>query len=257
MTQEASLDFGGIVGRTLAILVRNLPALAVLALVLVGLPSYLLRGDLLDAGVLAEGFFSGLSLSGILLAIAQAVLVGAVVTGVAQDLAGQPSRAGDALAQAFGAIVPILGISIVVGLATSPLMLTQSIWGWLSLVLLWPLLALAIVLRIHWLVAIPASVVERLGISGALGRSRALTRGHRWTLFGYVILLWLVAGVLGWIAGLLFGLIGLDAAAGALALAVVAAFDAVATAVIYADLRRLKDGTAPEQLLLNRQAAAG
>lgn len=41
-----------------------------------------------------------------------------------------------------------------------------------------------IMLVCMWAVAIPALVEERTGIIGAFGRSRELTRGHRWKVFG-------------------------------------------------------------------------
>jgi len=40
-----------------------------------------------------------------------------------------------------------------------------------------------------WFVATPACVVERLGPFRSMGRSRQLTKGHRWKIFGTIVLI--------------------------------------------------------------------
>ena len=53
--------------------------------------------------------------------------------------------------------------------------------------------------------ALPALVIERTGVFGALGRSRALVRGRFWAVLGLLVLAFLVtlfsAGLVGAIAG--------------------------------------------------------
>ena len=39
-----------------------------------------------------------------------------------------------------------------------------------------------------WIMAVPAQVVEQPGVFGAIGRSADLTRGHRWPIFGLMII---------------------------------------------------------------------
>jgi hypothetical protein len=101
-------------------------------------------------------------------------------------------------------------------------------------------------------VATPACVIERLGAKASLRRSRELTKGHRWAIFGLILLVVVVPLIAG--AGVAFaaGLIG--AAAGrtvdrALVTVVTFAlqtvmqsFAAVLKAVVYHDLRVAKEG---------------
>src|SRR3546814_14393610 len=54
-----------------------------------------------------------------------------------------------------------------------------------------------------WAVVAPALVEERTGVFGAFGRSRELTKGARWKVFGLELIL-LVAM---WIVTLVFGLL--------------------------------------------------
>jgi hypothetical protein len=48
----------------------------------------------------------------------------------------------------------------------------------------------ASVLFVRWSIALPACVIEGLGPVDSLGRSARLTKGHRWKIFGIVILVW-------------------------------------------------------------------
>ncbi|MBW3578720.1 MAG: hypothetical protein KY462_13465 [Actinobacteria bacterium] len=43
-----------------------------------------------------------------------------------------------------------------------------------------------------WSVLIPVIVLERRGVADAFGRSRTLVSGHGWSVFGVIILAWLV-----------------------------------------------------------------
>lgn len=56
-----------------------------------------------------------------------------------------------------------------------------------------------IILYCMWAVSVPALVEERLGVQAALRRSRELTRGYRWWVFGALLVLavvmWLIMGV--------------------------------------------------------------
>ena len=43
-------------------------------------------------------------------------------------------------------------------------------------------------MAVAWIVAAPAQVVERTGVFGAFSRSAELTRGHRWPIFGLLVI---------------------------------------------------------------------
>lgn len=75
----------------------------------------------------------------------------------------------------FAGLLPVLGLIILWWLGV-----------WLGSVFF---LVPAAILASMWAVALPAQVGEGLGVFAALGRSRALTRGHRLSIFGVLVLL--------------------------------------------------------------------
>jgi len=104
-------------------------------------------------------------------------------------------------------------------------------------------------LVVSWWVAVPAVVIERPGVIGALGRSMRLTRGHRWHI---LVLILLIAGV-GMGVGLVGGiLVGVSPAAGVVAMrliaVVLASLNGTFVAVTYHDLRREKEGTPADEM---------
>jgi len=93
-------------------------------------------------------------------------------------------------------------------------------------------------------------VIEGTGIGQGFGRSRELTRGHRWGILGLLVLVvvaqWIVAFVLG-LVGALLGPVG----AGIINVAVTlffAAFSSVMVAVGYYYLRAEKEGIVIDDL---------
>ncbi len=108
-------------------------------------------------------------------------------------------------------------------------------------------------------VTIPACVIERLGPVQALKRSRELTKGYRWPLLGFYLILVLINVPFALLAE--FGMETVNATLGMEYLAELglgagqillnvfyAMFGGVATAVAYMRLRELKGGPDPEQL---------
>jgi hypothetical protein len=114
-----------------------------------------------------------------------------------------------------------------------------------------------------WFVATPACVVERLGPFRSMGRSRELTKGHRWKVFGLQLVILIPAIVIGAIVG---GIIvsvsgpgGLLSMATALSStlgrvvnliwsAIWTAFYAILIVVTYHDLRVAKEGVDTDQI---------
>lgn len=109
-----------------------------------------------------------------------------------------------------------------------------------------------LILGTMWCVAIPALIVEGIGPFKALGRSQALTKGHRWPIFGMFVL----AGVLSFVvtfAGYRFDFAAMASSTQVMDMpqillnAAIAALTAVifscGLAAIYAELRLIKDGT--------------
>ncbi|WP_232283480.1 hypothetical protein [Sphingomonas sp. PAMC 26617] len=119
-----------------------------------------------------------------------------------------------------------------------------------------------ILLYLAWAVAVPALVIERTGIFEAFGRSRFLTRGARWNVFGiglvmlvlYYVLIAAVGIVTVAVTGLPVAGAGV-AAFGTLSSVLTALSTTVSTAVVaaiqtslYVELRDWKDGPQVDQL---------
>jgi len=88
--------------------------------------------------------------------------------------ANKPVKLGEVLRHSLGNAVPIFVIYLLCAL------------GWMVSGLL--LFIPALVFGTIFSVVVPAYVAEKPGIFGAFSRSRALTKGHRWGIFG----LWLI-----------------------------------------------------------------
>lgn len=94
-------------------------------------------------------------------------------------------------------------------------------------------------------VTIQACVVERLGPLKSMGRSAELTRGHRWTVFGLVLIVGVILYGCAFVEifwfpkmfGRMWGPL-----AGVLLTLLPQAFNYVMLAIIYADLRAVKEG---------------
>jgi uncharacterized membrane protein len=104
---------------------------------------------------------------------------------------------------------------------------------------------------LRWSVAVPVAVAEAPGISAALARSAALTRGHRWAILGVHVVIFLLGLLVSAVAMGAAALLRLPAVAliaqqvASVPLTVVLATLQAAT---YLELRRLKEGL-PEQTL--------
>ncbi|MGE0551014.1 MAG: hypothetical protein AB7O24_19275 [Kofleriaceae bacterium] len=112
--------------------------------------------------------------------ICQQLLVSTVTYAAVRELRGQHASFKDSMAMGLSRLLPTIAVSIVAAIG--------QVLGLLAL------LIPGLILMCMWYVAVPASVVERPGILGALGRSRELTRGYRWPIFGIIIVVGLISG---------------------------------------------------------------
>lgn len=251
---------GNVLSRSMAILARNIVPFGILAL-LFSMPTFLVTA-LADpqAGILDPKTMQALeygnevaiqrviwmSVAALGLLVLGFVLsmlaTAAMVYGTFQDIRGTPAGIGASLRHGLRVVLPVLGVSLVYVLL--------MMLGFVALVI-----PMFIVLVMFW-VAIPASVVERPGVIASLKRSAALTKGHRWQVFGIYFVILIVAMIASGTAQT--PLIVSEAATGPggaapgiliasniLALLVNAFFmalGAVASAVAYHDLRAVKEG---------------
>jgi uncharacterized membrane protein len=229
---------GPIFTRSWSIYAANFLIFTLVAIVTV-LP-HQLGGDPQTTGGAAQTFVA-LIVGWILQFIGQAV----ILYGAFQAMRGRPVVVGDALRRGLSRFLSLLAISILVGLGVGIGFMLLIVPG--------------IILALRWAVAVPACVVENLGPIDSLRRSAQLTQGHRWKIFGMgvlILVLFIIAIV---IIGALVGMgvvvvpqgVGrglLAAIVGVIVTGIVTAYFNVVAAMIYHDLRTVKEGVNTEEI---------
>jgi hypothetical protein len=169
------------------------------------------------------------------------VLVGALVFGTVQYLNDRRPGIGEIIGRGFSRIVPVIVIAILFSIAFGIGLALLVIPG--------------VFLLVVWSVVIPASVVERPGIIGAFSRSWNLTKGHRWSVLGVLLLLLAILVGFNLLVGILMGIaaFAVDSVLLVLVLnyvlsAISGALMSVAIAVLYHDLRVAKEGVSTAQI---------
>ena len=135
----------------------------------------------------------------------------------------------------------MIGLALLVGLGVAIGMMLLFVPG--------------LILATIFIVAAPALIVEKVGVIQAIQRSVALTRNHRWAMFGIIVVYFVASMIIGAIETLVFtGSVGLAAMAAlqnpgpvfglvmAAIQTVLVMISTVAVAAIYFELRRIKEG---------------
>lgn len=232
---------GAALGRGFGIWVKNLPSFLILSLIcyspLLIYTAMALSGELSLESITKWGYVS--------LAIglpAQFVATAAILYGVIQQLRGQHAGIGPSLGMGLKRLFPVLGVGIVVGLAVIAGMIALIVPG--------------IIIYCMLYVAVPASVIERPGIGGALKRSQELTSGYKVQIFGIILILFLIGFVVDYVLKssmvkpetmtlsdlktYFWVSVGIDI--------VLASLGSAINGVVYHDLRVAKEGVATEDL---------
>jgi uncharacterized membrane protein len=225
---------GDVFSKTATLLSRNFLTFFVVAAV-AGLPRLLWVGlETQDPGNVPFGrIFGGFGLFLVLNTLAQAV----ILYGAFQAMRGRPVNLGECLKVGLSRFFPIIGLVICAYFAI-----------WIGLILL---IVPGLILGTMWYVGTPVCVVEQKGPLASLGRSSELTKGHRWKIFGMVLLLLFVAAIVGGIIGALLGLTRspILVALGTLVwTGAWGAFYAIFGVVTYHDLRVAKEGVDTDQI---------
>jgi hypothetical protein len=194
-------------------------------------------GSAAAAGAMLDGVDPGMQAVGIVLALLIAVAAMVAFTAVTQaavlhGLGQRPEwhailRTGEVRAVPLVVVYVLYWIAITFGLML--------------------LVVPGVILGVVWAVAGVAAVAERPGILGAFGRSRALTRGARWQVFGVLlvgVVVYSLASSLGLVLVALGGGIGglIGQIGSGLVNSVVLAWVVALWASLYVQLRRWKDG---------------
>jgi hypothetical protein len=174
----------------------------------------------------------GVGMVGVILVqfVTRSLASGAVIYGVVQDLRGRTFSVADSILIAVGRLLPMLGAAICAALAI--------VFGCILLIvpgIMWACM---------FYVAIPACVAERAGVFESLSRSRFLTKGYRWQVFGTFLLVAAAGLVVGPIVGIglaFTGLIGTLIGIQVLQ-AIISAFNGVLIGVFYYELRVAREG---------------
>ena len=168
------------------------------------------------------------------------VEAGAITHGVIQHLAGKPVSLGAMVATGLRRFLPLLAVGLLCYLMVA-----------VGLVLL---VVPGVIFATALAAAIPAVVVERPGVFGAIKRSFALTKGKRFTIFTAALVLFVVMFGVTLFGSFLLPLLTAPISpmiGTLLGLAVNVVFGTllwVAPGVIYHDLRVAKEGVATAQL---------
>ena len=179
------------------------------------------------SGIKSVAAIVGVLLHFVLSALCQAMIVYATF----QALRGRPVRAGESMARGLQRLGAVLLTSILTGIIVALGTILLVIPG--------------IIASVIMCVAIPACIVERLGPIESIERSSYLSRGFRWPIFGAFFAI----GIAGIIANALITaltkgseLVWLDPAISLVWNTLVTAYQTVLVAIIYHDLRVVKDG---------------
>ena len=234
-------SIGSILGRSFSIFGKNIVSFLLLG-VLLHLPSIYIVYDLLaqiDSGswngegsILPRliGLFSG------------QLLAATLIYGTVMELRGMHAGVGKCIQVGLARALPVLLTAIVAGLAIGVGFILLIVPGIIVMTILY--------------VAIPVAVVERPGIMASLSRSSDLTRGYRMRIFGLVFVVMGTAGVISYLISkkVATAIIDDPSSIGTYLYAstgveiVIAILGAVISAVVYHDLRAIKDGVNIDEL---------
>ncbi|MBZ9869016.1 hypothetical protein LB515_26880 [Mesorhizobium sp. CA15] len=243
-------EIGRVFSNTFGVIGRNLGLCVGLAALFSGLPALLIRlwtqpqidammqrdpGTMADPGAMFGNSYITI-IAGLISFVCALLLQSALVRATIEDLNGKRPSFGDCIQIAIRFLLPTLGIGLLVGLGAG-----------IGLMLL---IVPGIILWLGWSMSVPVLIQERRGVFGSMSRSRVLTKGSRWGLFGLFLILVIIAMIIQWgmlLVLVLFG--GIIAGIGAaLVQTVVSMVLSIATAVSYVELRQAKEGASIDEL---------
>ena len=188
-------------------------------------------------------------IAGIAVLLLYILAQGAIVRATIDEAEGRHATFADCALTGLRAALPLIGLNILFGLGAGVATLFFVIPG--------------IFLYVMWSVSNPALVAERIGVFAAFSRSRYLTSGARWKVFGVelisIVFVWLISASLGVIALAVEGVAGFAAMSrtgmpiwylllSAILQTIVIAFWGTLQTSLYIELRDWKDGPAGSAL---------
>ncbi|MEN8148440.1 MAG: hypothetical protein ABFS86_01380 [Planctomycetota bacterium] len=254
--RSTRLEVGTVIGNTFSIWSRNLVPFSALAL-LIYLP-VLIIGYLFWEGAHTEQEVVRFKwiMWGAEQVFFASLLAGTLTYGVVMQLRGKRADIGNCVKIGLSRILHVFGVSILVALMSvlwfvpGYVVLQGGNIGLGALLLSLAVLPLLIIMLTYY-VAVPATVVERVGVIEALSRSAALTKGLRMTIFGILFLFGLLVFVIAIPFGVVIGFVigtGVEMAPSTFYViqtligVLLAPLTAILPGVIYHDLRVGKEG---------------
>lgn len=248
---EGQYEIASVISRSFETISSNLALFAGLALILSGVPAFVLNlwqtnaqlalNNGADVSTIFSAAYFGPLIAGALVGmVTGAVLQAALIRATVLHLSGEKPTFAQCLAVGISMILPLIGIGLLLFLGV----------GIATLFLIVP----GIILWLCWSVVVPVYVQEKVGVLEAFGRSMSLTEGSRWRIFLTMLLvvvgLWLISIPVGMLtyaisaSGSTIVLSVLSAAISALGSMVMVAVQSC----IYVELRNVKEGVAPADL---------
>ena len=189
-------------------------------------------------------YMLGAAASGLVGAFLSLVLQAALTYGTISYLNGHPVRFGRAFGVGLRQFFPLLAIGFLEALGIGAGFLLLIVPG--------------VMLFVMWSVVVPVRVAEEAGITASFGRSRALTAGYRWPIFGTLAIYFIGAGIAQAMTNPVVtagALSSSSAAAGYVTIvltfivtAIVSVVSATLVSSIYYELRLIKEGVGPETI---------
>lgn len=199
--EDRSVSIGRVIQRALSAVQLNPVVVVGLALLVGALPALVITFVFVQLGLgtsqasvttfsLAR-LFGATFFSNLILMVVSALVQGAMTRATVSATEGRRATFGESFAAAGRVLLPLIGLSILLGIGVA-----------LGFVLL---IIPGLILMLMWSVAVPALVVERAGVMAAFRRSAELTKGARLKIFA----MFLVIGVIFVLLSYLFRLVGM------------------------------------------------
>ena len=202
---------------------------------------------LTDPNFSLTGFYALTGISWIIALIISALTQAALTRATVAESEGKKASMGESIAAGVRVLLPLIILSILLAIGV--------MIGFIFLIV--P----GVILYVMWSVAVPSLVEERRGVFSSFGRSRDLTRGSRWKVFGILLVVLVVYWLLSMVSGI-FMISSMDLTDPQAAFqfplsfilvslivgTLVNLFWGMVLASLYVELRNAKDGPATENL---------
>lgn len=247
MAQPAELDIGRVIQGIVGVLQRNLTPFLLLAAILVGIPSVLT--GLAHTMFLSTGDWShwpSIAFAGLIRLVASLILQAALIYGTVTDLNGRRATVSQCLSIGLNDFLPLFAIGILAGIAIVIGLMLVIVPG--------------LILAVMWCVAVPAFVAEGMPVMESFGRSARLTENNRWRIFALFVIFALGSLVLGAVVGAVTAFTPLavrEVVVQPIVAVITGLVGATGAAVLYVELRRIKEGVDPARIASAFEAKDG